>query len=400
MHVNVISSPEAGLQAIRSLGKWAEEVQFAYAWVATAQGKAAHWKALPLSKVTKAVVGTQFAQTEPWALQELHEKTKCLRVVIDSVGTFHPKVILGYRGNDVRAVVGSANFTQAAFSKNVELGILLDGQRTDQSIAEIIQFVDHCWQEAKPLDLEWLERYTLAWKRRPRPAGTVPLAGAQAAGIDDLDIPWDAYYHLIENQEGRTLASGYKLSVFDPKESYLTEIEACQAAFRAADSFSNIATDSRKLIAGLRPHSSGLLGSMIGAGLAKHIVSEQPDELAAVLDPIPLTGDITAERALDAVKSLKAIKGIGIAVATRLLAAKRPDVFLSLNGGSRHNIAAICSHGAPSNPRTYVRLLARIWQTPWWAAPSPEDPKQRRVWNARVAILDSALYEEVKRPTE
>ncbi len=222
MHVTVISSPEVGLQAIRSIGEWAEGIEFAYAWVSTDRGKAAHWKALPLGKVTRAVVGTQFAQTEPWVLRELDEKTGCLRVVIDSVGTFHPKVILGFLDQNVRAFVGSANFTPAAFSRNAELGILLDGQRSDAAISEIIQFVDRYWQEGKPLDHEWLDRYTLAWKRRPRPAGTVPLASAQAAGIDDLDIPWDAYYRLIKHQEGRKLASGYKLSVFNPEESYLT----------------------------------------------------------------------------------------------------------------------------------------------------------------------------------
>jgi HKD family nuclease len=400
MDVSILSSPEKWLKAIQSLGKWADRIELAYAWVSTNGGTSAHWKALPLNKITRVVVGTQFAQTEPWALRELDVKTGGLKVIIDSVGTFHPKVMVGCQGERVRAVVGSANLTSAAFSKNAELGVVLNGKPTDEAISDIIQFIDRSWERATPLDHDWLERYTLAWKRRPRPTGTVPLASAQATGIEDLEISWDAYFRLIDNQEGRRLNSGYRLSVFDVEESYLTEIESCQAAFRDDASFSRIPVNSRKLIAGLRPHSSGLLGSMKGAGFAKNIVSEQPELLAEVLDQIPLAGAISKEHALSAVESLTAIDGIALGVATRLLATKRPDVFLSLNGGSRPNIAALCARGAPSNARSYVGLLTRIWDTPWWRSLEPTDSKQRRVWNARVALLDSALYEEVERPTE
>jgi hypothetical protein len=396
MDASVLSSPEEWLKAIQSLGKWAERIKFAYVWVATDRGEAAHWKALPLEKIAHAVVGTQFAQTEPWALREL-DKTGGLKVIIDSVGTFHPKVTIGFKGQRVRAVVGSANLTTAAFSKNAELGVVLDGGPADKAIADIIQFVQHSWERGTPLDYDWLERYAVAWKRRPRPTGIVPWTSAQAASIEDLDISWDDYYRLIESQEGRKLQSGYRLSIFNVKESYLKEIEACRAAFRDDGGFSIIPPDSRKLIAGLRPHSSGLLGSMKGAGIAKSIVSDQADVIASVLDQIPLTGVITAEQARLAVESLTATKGIALGVATRLLAVKRPDVFLSVNGGSRPKIADLCSRGAPTNARSYVDLLSRIWKTPWWNSPMPTNPKQRRVWSARVALLDSALYEEIKK---
>src|SRR5450631_3050904 len=118
----ICSSPAASLAALTELFDWAQEVRLAYAWATSSDSHAAHWKALPLSKVKQATIGIQFAQTEPATLRAfLGCGAGILKVVEDTGGVFHPKVAVGLRGGDARALVGSSNFTTGGFSGNTEL---------------------------------------------------------------------------------------------------------------------------------------------------------------------------------------------------------------------------------------------------------------------------------------
>jgi hypothetical protein len=37
--------------------------------------------------------------------------------------------------------------------------------------------------------------------------------------------------------------------------------------------------------------------------------------------------------------------------------------------------------------------MQRIWRSPWRRSPRPVNQLERRVWNARVALLDSLYYD-------
>lgn len=121
MKVSILKSPAAHMSALRKLFVWAERVNLACAWATARDGSASHWQSIALDKVEQAVIGDEFAQTEPWVLRELLAAGK-LRVG-RCQGTFHPKLYIGYRGSRARAIVGSANLTAAAFSTNVELSV-------------------------------------------------------------------------------------------------------------------------------------------------------------------------------------------------------------------------------------------------------------------------------------
>ena len=94
--VQLCSSPASSLAALKELCGWATDLRLAYAWATSNDGKASHWKALPLDKVTQATIGIQFAQTEPAALRALLGCGQgVLKVVEDTGGVFHPKVVNG-----------------------------------------------------------------------------------------------------------------------------------------------------------------------------------------------------------------------------------------------------------------------------------------------------------------
>src|SRR5688572_9367986 len=93
--VKVLSSPADMLSSLRSIADWADHLYLAYAWASSDQGRAAHWRALPVENIKMAIIGIHFAQTEPWFLETLAKRSGILRVVEDTAGVYHPKVIVG-----------------------------------------------------------------------------------------------------------------------------------------------------------------------------------------------------------------------------------------------------------------------------------------------------------------
>lgn len=53
-------------------------------------------------------------------LRELHAR-QVLRVVEDTEGVFHPKILIATKGREARVLVGSSNFTSGGFGANTEI---------------------------------------------------------------------------------------------------------------------------------------------------------------------------------------------------------------------------------------------------------------------------------------
>lgn len=330
LSVRACSSSSASLSALTELCAWATDLRLAYAWATSKAGSAAHWKALRLEKVTQATIGIEFAQTEPAALRAL---LACgdgvLKVIEDTGGVFHPKVIIGLRGREARALVGSSNFTHKGFAGNTEMNLLLEGHADEAPLADLLAFVEQQWTHSRAFvpDAAWLERYDRAYAGRPRPK-PVPKSVASRTKVlvrneTDLDTNWADYFALIGQQERRTLSNGYEIHVFEhPDGSYLQEIEQCQASFRAHPTFHEMPLEERKFVAGFGG-TSGYFGRMGGAGNYKNLIIQRPEEIGPYLDAVPAAGKPTDRQVIDYFDGVTAIHGVSLATATRLLIAKR-----------------------------------------------------------------------------
>lgn len=93
------------LSALRELAFRSDTIHMAYAWAHSGNGQADHWQAIPLDKVSRAVIGAHFVQTEPYALRQLPAHDR-LRVVDNADGVFHPKFLIGLSGTDATVIVG------------------------------------------------------------------------------------------------------------------------------------------------------------------------------------------------------------------------------------------------------------------------------------------------------
>ncbi len=170
LDVSVLASPATTNAALADVAAWADTLDLAYAWVSSSGGSAAHWNALPLDRVRRAIIGIHFAQTEPYVLRKLHEHA-VLRVIADTGGVFHPKLLIGVAGNNARAIVGSSNLTTGGFAGNTEVNVLLSGSIKHDVFKQLLEFVQEQWTHPRSFvpDDKWFDEYERLYKRRPKP---------------------------------------------------------------------------------------------------------------------------------------------------------------------------------------------------------------------------------------
>lgn len=162
----------------------------------------------------------------------------------------------------------------------------------------------------------------------------------------------------------------------------------------------------------------GLVGSLGAAGRVRRVFNPKhmPDvgptrtQIRAQIDHVLATNvddDALPENASAAVQALMEIHGVGPSSATRLLTLARPNLFVSVNGESAVGLATLSGHPHPEDVtrnsetlKTWVRdhyadLLRWVYEQPWFNAPEPDEPLERRMWNGRAALLDAFVYARI-----
>lgn len=391
----VLTTSAALVAELAALSAWADAIDIVFAWASSSGGTAPHWKAIDLGKVRRAVIGVHFNQTEPVALRALMNLS-VVRVHGGTDGVFHPKLVVARTGDQVRAIVGSSNFTAGGYGANVEVNVVMEGGAADPPLAALLAFVDAQWRHRHTFvpDERWLDKYERAYAERPSPPKSPhPPGRGDVRGEADLDVDFEAYFDLLIDQENKRLADGDTIRVFDhERSSYLQEAEACREAFVAHPKFAKMPLDRRKLVAGWGEDTSGFFGRMTGAGYFKEAVIDDPAVVGKHLDRLPTAGSVSPELARSVLEGLVGVRGIALGAATRLLTVKRPDLFVAVNNANRARLREVLD-ASPTTVGGYFKLQERLWALPWFSAPEPEDDDRRRVWAARVGLLDALLYE-------
>ncbi len=271
---------------------------------------------------------------------------------------------------------------------------MLEADSRNAQIRKVLGFFDECWERGTSLDFDpgWLARYKVAHARRPKPTGIVPMAPWRLEGIASLAKDWHGYVEMILSQVGREISPTFRIAIRGPEPSYEYEFVGAARAFSGGRSFAALSPDELRFVMGMGD-SSGLLGNMSAAGNAKSIVFNHADQVAPWLDGIPLQGDASAGLR-EVLVGMTSIDGIKIGVASRLLVAKRPDVFVSVNNGSRTQLIRVYG----KNIRTvdhYLEFLQSVWAMEWFRSARPDTPDQQFMWDHRAALLDAVLYEAV-----
>ncbi|MEQ6349629.1 phospholipase D family protein [Ralstonia pseudosolanacearum] len=350
-------------------------------------------------KIAAAVIGTHFYQTHPDVLDQFVGSSR-VKFILQPDGVFHPKVYLFWEGDKWEVIIGSPNLTVGALTKNSELSVLItsnDGRHTlKQEIADVI---GNHWAQAETLCQAEADSYRKLWKLKKRELCKVAdIYGKRpttkpAVQSKIMSMEWDDY--LAEVKKDKTHGFKERLALLKEVRGY----------FQTYAHFNDMDLDVRKGIAGLPSKGKVIknwawFGSMKGALTYSGQINAGNPAYSLALDRIPLVGEVTKKH-YDAyiAQYLKAYQNgkDGLATATRLLAMKRPDVFLCVDAKNKTKLAkdvGMTRADQLDYDRYWEEVVVRLKQSPWWQSSEPSDPTESEAWHARAAMLDAIFYEE------
>lgn len=135
-------------------------------------------------------------------------------------------------------------------------------------------------------------------------------------------------------------------------------------------------------------------GSMQGLGLYRSQIIKKNPNIAHAIEAIPLIGEVKKSHYQDFYKCFEKVNKAWLAPGTRLLAMKRPDIFVCLDGRNKKNLRK--DFGIAANGITFEsywdEIIGRISESAWWKSPMPKDDRQQQVWKSRSAFLDAIYY--------
>lgn len=346
-------------------------------------------------KIQKAVIGTHFYQTHPDVLDEFVDFKKC-RFVLQPQGVFHPKVFLFWSETTWDLLVGSANLTNGAFTKNTELLLHVSSKDSDRKLrAQTEQVISEFWNQGQVVTKTEAQAYRELWKSQQsalrRVSGNYSSASKSKAPVhtEVMTMSWAKFL------------KGVKADPFHGFKERCELLDLVRRSFFSHDSFSEMDLGMRKTIAGLPNDENehwGWFGGMSGAGYYHQAINENNPHISAAVDIIPLEGAVTSEHYRAYIDEfIQAFPNgrDGVGIASRLLALKRPDQFVCLDS---KNKAQLCKDfGIRQSGMDYVRywddVVCRIMDSVWWNSPKPQQKKAAQVWLGRAAMLDALFYQ-------
>lgn len=352
------------------------------------------------NKIKELVVGIHFYQTHPDFIEHFLENDK-VRFIEQPNGTFHPKLYLftDDKQSKWELIIGSANFTAEAFSRNTEACLLItQGDSNAVIYKKAKKFISKAFKDGKIFNKKDLENYRKTWekhmpkieslsgtygykKRKPKPIHNIPV----------MNMNWDEFMDLVKKKE-----------TLDRVDERIKVIEIAKTLFNKEKHFKDLTVDERKFIAGIYNKLGvkgekiwGYFGTMVGAGIFMKKIIENDENISNALDEIPLTEQITKQHYEKFIKHFtKAFSLNYIAPATRLLCMKRPDVFICFNSKNRSKLRKDFAIQSKVDYKMYWEgIIAKIFDSNWWQYPDPKDDREKKISEARAAFLDSLYYE-------
>jgi HKD family nuclease len=370
------------------------EVAFAVAW---ASAETAVFKQLCAAreKIQKGVIGTHFYQTHPDVLDQF-VRSKSVRFKLQPSGVFHPKIYLFWSDDYWEAIVGSANLTRGAMEKNSEVSLLISSEDAPMEMRRsLLKLIEGYWEKAEKMSVGEAARYRNMWLLK-KPT------------IDRLSGRYGSNQATRPPTKSKILSLSWKDYVAEVrKDSYHGFVKRCallanvRKEFESTAHFSSMPMATRLAIAGLPNKLEerwGWFGSMQGAGLFFKAIKQNDIHISRALDNIPMKGFVSKYHYAAYIKDIKKASFIhGIGTVSRLLALKRPDQFVCIDG---KNKKAFCEdvgikQNALSLESYWDEVVERVVGSPWWQVGRPsQSAVEASIWDGRAAMVDAIFYEE------
>lgn len=345
--------------------------------------------------IESGVVGTHFYQTDPQVLDDFSDDGR-VRFVLQPSGVFHPKIFLFRSGRRFDAFVGSANLTHGAMSRNSEAVMHLsqDDEGAVSVRDELAEAIRTYHGMGRKVQDEDVDVYRAAYERMRRSRERLDGTYGSARSTSPLEsevmrMSWKQYVAKIREAGD------------DHLHNRIALLKDIRSQFRRTPRFEDMSVDIRAMIAGLpngRTENQGYFGSMRGDGYFHNAVKSSPAGISAALDCIPLEGPVTRQhydRFVELFAPAVAGERQRPGVASRLLAMKRPDLFVCISKRNRTALARDFSIAASRiDFDLYWSAIAdRIRDARWWSHPQPSGGRELEIWRGRSAMLDAIFYQ-------
>ncbi|MCR8826957.1 phospholipase D family protein [Pseudosulfitobacter koreensis] len=351
------------------------------------------------SKFESVLFGLDFSASDPDLIDLLVDVPNAF-VAKNRLGCFHPKIYYFQTGKLAEAIIGSANFTRGGLGENFEANIYIRGN-TDSTVFEEIRNQLAAYKRLRSsITKELAASYRLQAKaasKKPRPKNPVfPNERDQWNRLNSklATMSWSDFSERARKDKHHDYAKRIEL------------VRAIQSMFAKSGSFMDLSVAERKGVAGLlrgpeateaklEGYDWGWFGSMNRATVFLRAIERQELGIAKALDQIPKRGDITRHQFEKYVDTFRAALAAGdpIGTATRLIAMKRPDLFVCVDGPNKKGLAKALnfSPSTLSLDNYWDRIIEPVRQAPWYNSERPSGPDME-LWDARVAMLDAIFY--------
>jgi HKD family nuclease len=369
-------------------------VAFAVAW-ASSGTKIFEELCANRARIRKAVIGTHFYQTHPDVL-DTFAGSNDVRFVLLPLGVFHPKIYIFWDENHWELMIGSANLTAGALNRNSEAMVLISDIEAGSSTLkeEVTNLIESYWDAARIVSKAEAISYRALWSRQQpalrRLSGRYGQSDTRKAPVDMsvMAMPWGQFFKAVQSDAHHG---------FEKRCGLLQRV---RGAFETIGQFQLMELGMRKTIAGLPNRFDerwAWFGSMKGAGYYHQAVNKNNVDLSNALDEIPLRGPVSRDHYEAYIATfVRAFPkgGHGVAVASRLLAFKRPDYFVCLDSKNEKELRQDfeIKRAGMNYDRYWEEIIERITDSAWWNEPFPEEPLARTVWSGRAAMLDAIFY--------
>lgn len=191
-------------------------------------------------------------------------------------------------------------------------------------------------------------------------------------------------------------------------DSRVRLLEKLECIFSNEIAFCERDEDERRIIAGLPikrlpVQYVGWFGNMNASGRFHGAVKQCNENVSRALNCIPYRGDVDKSAYMDAWELFDSAfpsGGAGLGAFSRLIAMKRPDQFICINGGNRKLVSEYLDLQQSRLKRIDVywnEVIGRIRESIWWQSdePTTADKTELKVWKGRAAMLDAIVYREI-----
>lgn len=336
-------------------------------------------------KIKRLCVGLSFFGTDPGFLQQFY-KHPGVRFSNQSIGTFHPKFYL-FQNNEREweLLIGSGNFTAAAFSNNIEASILLSSK--DDIVGDVyndaLRFINATWKSGKVVDEAFVTDYVNKMKDIKIDMPKLPSKGIKQPMFEK---EWGTYVDdLIEvGYEDRIKFLNWVKRHLKKKQFHELDIKTRQSI--AGFGSGEVETHGLDI---------GCFGTTRARGQFMSVVNKRPEMISAALKKIPSTGSVTKT---DYQSFLQIFKNVSsnkeLACATRMLCLWRPDYFINFNN---KNKIALCEElkikGNQVRYDSYWDLIIQPFINSDWTTQANKIGKvEQEIYKNRVALLDCLYY--------